>query len=354
VGKFGNLTQSILIKGLLILALLFALTIQSSCVGTVSAEKEGTIELKLAHFFPGTHPAETELVQGWAKAIKEATNGRVVVTSYPGETLLKAADIYNGVVDGVCDIGLSCFSYNPGRFPEIEAFEQPGIVYKNSRVASKVAWEGIQELNPECVQDTKLLMVIATGPGDLFSKKPVNKLEDLKGMQIRATGLTAETLQLMGAIPVGMPQSEAYEALSKGIVAGNLAPLEVLKTWKHGEVTKYITRTPFLYNTLFYVTMNLDKWNAIPEDLQKIITDTTAKFQDEVGIGLWDKQNEDALKWATENEGLEIIELPEEEMARWIKAVEPMIDKYIEEKGEAAKKAVETAKKLAEKYNDVY
>jgi len=354
VGKFGNVTQTILIRVLLVIVLLFALTIQSSCVGTVSAEKESTIELKLAHFFPGTHPAETEFVQGWAKAIKEATNGRVVITSYPGETLLKAADIYKGVVDGVCDIGLSCFSYNPGRFPEIEAFEQPGIVYRNSKVASKVAWEGIQELNPACVQDTKLLMVIATGPGDLFTKKPVRKLEDLAGMQIRATGLTAETLQLIGAVPVGMPQSEAYEALSKGIVDANLAPIEVLKTWKHGEVTKYITRTPFLYNTLFYVTMNNNKWNSIPEDLQKIIIDTTLKFQDEVGIGLWDKQNEDALKWAVEEEGMEVIELPEEEMERWIKAVEPMLDKYITEKGEAAKKAVETAKALAEKYNDIY
>jgi len=354
VGKFGNVTQTILIRVLLVIVLLFALTIQSSCVGTVSAEKESTIELKLAHFFPGTHPAETEFVQGWAKAIKEATNGRVVITSYPGETLLKAADIYKGVVDGVCDIGLSCFSYNPGRFPEIEAFEQPGIVYRNSKVASKVAWEGIQELNPACVQDTKLLMVIATGPGDLFTKKPVRKLEDLAGMQIRATGLTAETLQLIGAVPIGMPQSEAYEALSKGIVDANLAPIEVLKTWKHGEVTKYITRTPFLYNTLFYVTMNNNKWNSIPEDLQKIIIDTTLKFQDEVGIGLWDKQNEDALKWAVEEEGMEVIELPEEEMERWIKAVEPMLDKYITEKGEAAKKAVETAKALAEKYNDIY
>jgi len=354
VGKFGNVTQSILIRGFLVLILLFALTIQSSCVGTVSAEKENTIELKLAHFFPGTHPAETEFVQGWAKAIKEATNGRVVITSYPGETLLKAADIYKGVVDGICDIGLSCFSYTPGRFPEIEAFEQPGIVYKNSKVASKVAWEGIQELNPKCVQDTKLLMVIATGPGDLFAKKPVTKLEDLAGLQIRATGLTAETLQLVDAVPVGMPQSDAYEALSKGIVEANLAPIEVLKTWKHGEVTRYITRTPFLYNTLFFVTMNKNKWNSIPEDLQKTIIDTTLKFQDEVGIGLWDRQNEDALKWAVEEEGMEVIELSKEEMERWIKAVEPMLDKYIAEKGEAGRKAVETARRLAEKYNSMY
>jgi TRAP-type C4-dicarboxylate transport system substrate-binding protein len=159
VGNQGKVKWFFLTKVLLVIALLTIMTIQSACAGTASAAGTGTVELKLAHFFPATHPAETELVQGWAEAINEATNGKVVITSYPNETLQKAADIYNGVVQGVADIGLSCFSYNKGRFPEMEAFEQPGIVYKNSKVASKVAWEGIKELNPKCVQDTKLLMV---------------------------------------------------------------------------------------------------------------------------------------------------------------------------------------------------
>ena len=354
MGKIGNLSRTVLIRGLLVVALLFALAIQSSCMSSVHAQKEGPIKLKLASFFPGTHPAETELVQGWAEAIEKATDGRVIITSYPGETLLKAADIYNGVVDGVADIGLSSFSYNSGRFPEIEAFEQPGIVYKNSKSASKTAWEGIQELDPECVQDTKLLMVIATGPGDLFTRKPVNKLEDLVGMQIRATGLTADTLALTGAVPVGKPQSDAYESLSKGIVNGNLAPIEVLKTWKHAEVTKHLTRTPFLYNNLFYITMNIDKWNAMPEDIKNIITEVSLEYQEKVGIGLWDRQNQAALKWAIEEEGIEIVELSEEETQRWIQKVMPMQEKYIEKNGEAGIRALETAMRLAEKYNDEY
>ncbi len=79
----------------------------------------------------------------------------------------------------------------------------PGITYNNSKVASKVAWEGIKELNPKEVQDTKLLMVITTGPGDLFTKAPVRNLEDLKGMEIRATGLSAHTLTALGANPGG-------------------------------------------------------------------------------------------------------------------------------------------------------
>ena len=352
VNRFSK--WSVPVKVLLVLVFLAILTIQAGCVGSVSASKSETIELKLAHFFPATHPAETELVQGWAKAVHEATDGKVVITSYPGETLFKAADIYDNVVEGATDIGLSCFSYNIGRFPEMEAFEQPGIVYKNSKVASEVAWEGFKELNPKSVNDTKMMMIIATGPGDLFTKAPVSKLEDIVGKQIRATGLTAETLTMTGAVPVGMPQSEAYEALQKGIVDGNLAPIEVLKTWKHGEVADYITRTPFLYNNLFYITMNLKKWNALPEEIQEAITEATEKFHEEVGIGLWDKQNGEALEWATKTQNMNVIELSEEETARWIQAVEPMIDKYIAAKGEEGQKAIDTVKPLADKYNNEY
>ena len=166
-----------------------------------SALAATTYQFNLASFFPSTHPAESVFIQGWIAAIDEATDGQVKITSYPGETLLKAADIYNGVVEGIADIGLSCFAYTRGRFPILEAFELPGITYANSKSASMVAWEGITTLNPPEVQDTHLMMVIATGPGDLFTKTPVRSLEDLQGMEIRATGLSATTISLLGGTP---------------------------------------------------------------------------------------------------------------------------------------------------------
>ncbi|MEX1377791.1 MAG: TRAP transporter substrate-binding protein [Eubacteriales bacterium] len=338
-----------------VVALVLAIVLIASLASCKSAEQE-VYELDLAHFFPSTHPAETVFVQGWIEAIGEATDGRVKITSYPGGTLLGAADTYNGVETGVADIGLSCFSYTRGRFPVLEAFELPGVTYNNSKVASKVAWEGIQELNPDEVQDTKLLMVIATGPGDLFTVEPITTLDDLQGMEIRATGLSAQTIEALGGIPVGMPQSDTYEALSKGIVKGNLSPIEVLKGWNHAEVTKYLTRTPFLYNTLFFVTMNLDTWNSLPKDLQKIVLDTTADFYEEVGIGLWDMQNETALDWAVNEQGIEIIELSGEEASIWIEKVMPIQDNFVASLKEQGidTDVMSVVNKLADQYNEEY
>ncbi len=337
------------------LVIMIAVSLVAGMSSCAEKEKE-TYELRLAHFFPGTHPAEEVFIKGWIEEVESATEGRVKITSYPGGTLLGANDVYNGVVSGIADIGMSCFSYTRGLFPVLEAFELPGVTYKNSKVASKVAWEGIKQLNPEEIQNTKLLMVIATGPGDLFTKEPIEKLEDIKGVEIRATGLSAGTIELLGGIPVDMPQSDAYEALSKGIVKGNLSPVEVLKGWKHAEVTDYITRTPFLYNTLFFVTMNLDVWNSIPKDLQKIITDTTEEFHEETGIGLWDMQNEAAMDYAVNEQGMEVIDLSEEEAQRWIDLVTPIQDRYeadIEKLG-IEEDVLGIVKGLAEQYNEIY
>ncbi len=335
--------------------ILLCVLIFVSAVSTASGESAKTYQFNLAHFFPGTHPAETAFIQGWIQAVEEATDGQVKITSYPGETLLKAADIYNGVVQGIADIGLSCFAYTRGRFPVLEAFELPGITYANSKSASMVAWEGIQTLNPAEVQDTHLMMVIATGPGDLFTKTPVRTLADLQGMEIRATGLSATTISLLGGTPVAMAQSETYEALQKGVVKGNLSPVEVLKGWKHAEVTKYITLTPFLYNTLFFVTFNLDKWNSMPQELQDKVTAATAKFHEEVGIGLWDAQNAPAMDYAVNEMNMEVITLSDEEAAIWIDKVKPLQEEYKENVADLTDvDVISFINELAQKYNLEY
>jgi len=336
-------------KGCILLAIILGLILP----GMLTACGGDTQELKLAHFWPVTHPVETDLVQPWIAAVNKATEGRVKVTSYPGETLSLSAEIYEGVKEGVADLGLSCFAYTRGQFPVLEVFELPGIVYNDSAAATKIAWEGIQELNPKEVQDTTLFMVFTTGPGHLFTRSPVKNLSDLKGLEIRATGLSAATLQNLGATPVAMPQAEAYDSLSKGVVKGNLGPTEILKGWNQAEVTKYITITPFIYNTLFFFTINTDKWNKISEKDQKAILEINDTFFNEVACGLWDKQNEAAFSFAVKEKGMEVFELSAEETALWINLVKPVQDDFVSKmnsQGFNGREILNTVQRLSDKY----
>ena len=318
-----------------------------------SGNANSVTEFRLAHFWPASHPAETELIQPWIAAIEEATDGRIKIISHPGETLAQADAIYEGVKKGIADIGLSCFSYTRGQFPIMEVFELPGVIYNTSEAASKVAWEGAQLLNPAEIQDTTMFMIFTTGPGALFTKDPVSKISDMKGLEIRATGLSAATLNALGASPVAMSQAEAYEAISKGVVRGNLGPVEVLKGWGQAEVTEYITSTPFLYNTLFFFTMNTDKWNSISPADQQIILEINQRFFEDVACGLWDKQNADAFTYAVDEKGLEYIELSDQEKEVWINLVKPVQDDFVsrmDAQGFAGREILDTVKDLAAKY----
>jgi TRAP-type C4-dicarboxylate transport system substrate-binding protein len=200
--------------------------------------------------------------------------------------------------------------------------------YPNGKVASRVAQEFAKAFKPKELSDVKVLYLHAHGPGLLHTKKPVKKLEDLKGMKIRATGLSAKIVKALGGVPVAMPQGGTYEALKKGVVEGTFGPMEVLKGWKQAEVVKYTTECYSIgYTTTFFVVMNLDKWNALPSDTKKIFDEVSDKYTDVHGK-VWDKTDQEGRKYAL-SLGNEFITLSDEESARWRKAVEPVISDYI-------------------------
>jgi len=84
-------------KGLLKKASILFAIIMILCQLVLTGCSGGSSTLKLAHFWPATHPIETDLIQPWIAAVEEATDGRVKVTSYPAETLALSDAIYEGV-----------------------------------------------------------------------------------------------------------------------------------------------------------------------------------------------------------------------------------------------------------------
>ena len=89
---------------------------------------------------------------------------KLKLQSIQAGTLRKANQTYSGVVDGICDIGMSCFAYTRGRFPVMEALDLP-LGYPNGKVATRVANEFYELEKPEELKDVKVLYLHAHGPG---------------------------------------------------------------------------------------------------------------------------------------------------------------------------------------------
>ena len=103
-----------------------------------------------------------------------------------------------------------------------------------------------------------------------------------------------------------------------------------------------------------FVIMNLDKWNSLPPDIQKIFDDiggaTAAELSDKVR---WKIELAELPK-APEAFGLEIIEYTPEELARWVEADKAAQDKYVaqlEAKGIPGREFFDEYMMLEKKYS---
>ncbi len=313
-------------KRLVLITLIFISLILTAPMVAFSHAHAKTINLTYSIFFPPTH-GQCQAGISWAKEIEKRTNGKVKITVFPGGTLTKAHQCYDGVVKGISDLGMSCFAYTRGRFPEMEAVDLP-LGYPNGQVATRVANEFYKKIKPKELDNVKVLYLHAHGPGLLHTKKPVRTLEDFNKMKIRSTGLSAKLVKALGGIPVAMPQGSTYESLQKGVVEGTFGPIEVLKGWRQAEVVNFTTDCYSVgYTTSMFVVMNLNKWNKLPKEIQKIMDKVSNEWIDVHGKK-WDAVDKNGRDY-TLSLGNEIITLSEQESARWKKAVRPIIDEYI-------------------------
>lgn len=291
-----------------------------------SSQAAPPIRLSYSIFFPPTH-VQCIAATNWANEIQKRTAGRVQITVYPAGSLTKADQCYEGVVKGVSDLGMSCFAYTRGRFPLLEGLDLP-VGYPDGKTATRIANAIIEKYQPAELADVKMLYVHAHGPGILASKKPVKTLAEMKGLKVRATGLSAKIVSSLGGTPVGLTQPETYEALSKGTVEATLCPVETLKGWKQGETIEFVIDASAMgYTTAMFVVMNKDKWATLPPDIQKVFTDVSQEWIAHHGEA-WDEADRAGREFVTQL-NRQFIHLPEAEHQQWKAAVKPVLDSFV-------------------------
>ena len=119
-----------------------------------------------------------------------------------------------------------------------------------------------------------------------------------------------------------MSQGDTYEALQKGVVDATFCPVETLKGWKQGEVIDYVIDTKAIgYTTTMFAVMNKDKWESLPADLQKIVTEVSEEWIVKQGEA-WDSADEAGEAFVKEL-GKTFISLPDSENAALVKAMDP-------------------------------
>ena len=296
------------------------------CLAYSSGEGAEAIKLKFANYFPPTH-MNSVMMGKFCEELNKKLAGKVELTQYAGGTLLTAPKMAAGVATGIADIGLSNCSYSRGRFPVMEVMELP-LGYPSPWIATHVANDFYDKFKPK-EWDAYHPLMFSTSPPNVLQtlNKPVKSLEELKGMKIRGQGRLGDIVKSLGATPVPIEMVDLYESLRRGVIDGVYAPLETLKGFKLGEVEKYATAAWKVGSVFsFYVVMNKNKYNSLPPDVQKTLTEFTKEF-----IPRW------AVEWNAidiegreffQKQGGQVVPLTDAESARWIKAAEPVVGDF--------------------------
>ena len=224
-----------------------------------------------------------ELQQGWTETLAEKTGGRVKIELLPVGSVVEHNETQDAIAAGILDGHITDTSYFAGKDPAFSLIANPvGAWSDPQQMFDFMNKGGGKELMNELVEPYGLHFIGATTPGleAFVSKVPLDGVDDLKGLKMRAPeGLVQQVFAAAGAAPVNLPGSEVFTSLDKGVI--DAADYTVFST-NHAQGLNKIAPHPiypgFHSMPLVEISMNKDKWDALPDDIKAAFEETVAEF----------------------------------------------------------------------------
>lgn len=294
------------------------------------APEQKVIELKFGCDYPPTHARYVGYNLPWFDMLAGATGGRIKIKPYPANALGKEAQAYNTLTTGIADMYEETARLVPGVFPLSVIPESPGLMGTHSGLDyGRAIWEiyekGIVPKFKEEYKDFKLLYLFAIVQGTIWTKQPVHSLADFKGKKLRApVGATSLAVRALGGIPVDVPWSEVYDAMSKGVIDGGCSDWQGPVSTRWYEVAKYCVQTDF-GASITWGGMNWDSYKKLPQEIQKEID----KYSDKWATDYYCRGAMNILaesKLVALKNGVKLYDLPPDEGARWTERLKPIAD----------------------------
>lgn len=299
-------------------------------------KNEGTTKkLKLAHALTESHPVHLAMVE-FAKEVNEKTNGKIEVLIFPNGQLGGEREITELMQAGAIDIIKTNAGPMESFAQEYSVLSLPYLfrdIHHNLSVLKSDIGESI--LNATIDRGFIGLTYYNSGTRNMYTKKPVKKVEDLKGKKIRVQ--TSKTMvkmtELLGGSPSPLSFGEIYTALQQGVVDGAENNLISYSESKHYEVAPYFTFDEHSISPDVMI-MNTKTWNKLTDEEKKIVKGAA--------LNSFDYQNkiwfeaEDKLVDELKEKGVQFFEVDKTEFVQRVQPLyeeimkDPLMKEYIE------------------------
>ncbi|MEH6580263.1 MAG: TRAP transporter substrate-binding protein, partial [Amphritea sp.] len=224
-----------------------------------------------------------KIQQQWAEQVKEMTGGRVSVQMMPVGSIVKHTETLDAIGAGIIDGHITATSYFSGKDPAFGLLGNTvGAWGDPAEMLNFIEHGGGRELYEELLSPygVQFIGASATGLESFLSKVPLDGVDDLKGLKLRAPeGLVQAVFSAAGASPVNLPGSEVYTSLDKGLI--DAADYTVFSTNHQQGMHKIATHPVYPgFHSLPVIEVSMTKktWDSMPADLRVILKDSVTDF----------------------------------------------------------------------------
>ena len=327
--------------------------------GSTAAAPSGSkekITLRIGSGHSESNPWITALEDYFVKNVTERvsteTNYEIDWVKSYGGSVISLGNELQGVQDGLVDIGCTILVFEASRLPLQD------MVYSMPFSCSDplIVAETVKQMYAEYPEFTstyetdynqKFIGIGVSDPYGFYSTKEVKSLDDVKGMKIGAAGINLSWIEGSGAVGVQTSLNDTYQNLQTNVCQATIQPTHSCVNLKVYEVAPYYLDANFNVVPFNAITVNMDTWNDLPEEVRTILT--------EVGEGYLDYEanyineiHEQDLK-ELEAKGCTIVTLSREEQEKWAASLPDIVNGLVKSLDSAGYNGAE----IVEKYYQI-
>src|SRR5499427_8902469 len=294
---------------------------------TAASAQDKTIELKLSHWVPPSHPLQ-KAMEDWGSSIEAASGGSIKYKVFPSQQLGKAFDHYDMARDGIADVTYISPGYQPGRFPVIDAGNLPFTV-ANAKGGSQALDEWYRKHAGSEMRDVKFCLGFVHDYGSFHSRtKKIVVPADIRGMKIRPAHATIATLvSSLGGTNVQASAPEVRDMLEKGVAEAVTFPWGSVPLFGIDKVTKYHMNVP-LYVTAFAWVMNKGTYESMSAKQRAIIDDHCSNAWALRVAAPWAEFERAGVAKLTNDPAHEVYGISDEQLSQWKQAAVPVVQAW--------------------------
>ena len=272
------------------------------------------VKIKFAEVHPAGYPPVVA-EQDMGKKLEKESKGEITFKMFAGGVLGSEKEVVEQVQANAIQMTRVSLGIVGPVVPDVNVFNLPFVFRDHAHMRKVIDGDIGQEILDKITNSDFNLVALAWmdgGTRNLYTKKPVRKMADLKGMKIRVQGnpVFIETINAMGGNGIAMATGEIFSALQTGVIDGAENNPPTLLEHNHYQNAKYYTLTQHLILPE-PVVISKTTWTKLSAEQQALVKQLAVEAQAEERV-LWDKksaESEAKLKEA----GVEFITLNAQE-----------------------------------------